>query len=372
MTSFSVQVATGEGLIARFGRSVVLLPTDAPMADALLDLARAADTEHPQEPGRVLPRRVAGLVAQSDDALTLAVVSALEDGLAVLLVGAASSTVTVDGVASQRSGRDATTWVDHVVRGRWDSLVISLPGAGEVDPRSDLQGGVVTGAAVLLSPARGRPSEAAAEPATGTHVTPAPAPPAPFESFALDEPVTQEPLPVVEAVRATVATAEEDGGGEGLNIVQGIECSRQHFNDPTAIYCSVCGISMVHQTHNLVPGPRPPLGVLVVDDGAVFTVDGDYVLGREPEGAEEVQGGRATALTLDDPDVTMSRVHARLVLEGWNVLLTDAGSANGTYVARPGEADWTRLVAGEPVTLTPGTRLSLGGRTLVFDYHHRL
>ena len=119
-------------------------------------------------------------------------------------------------------------------------------------------------------------------------------------------------------------------------------------------------------------GPRPPLGVLVLDDGTVYGVARDYVLGREPENAPEVLTGQADALPLDDPDVTMSRVHAKLQLVDWTVELVDAGSANGTFTAAPGQTEWTRLPANGRVALTPGTKISLGGRTLVFDSHHKL
>ena len=392
--SFSVQVATGDAVLARYGDSLVLAPADSPLLDAVLDLAKEAAREHADAPGRFLPRKVAGLVAQSDDVTTLAVVSALEDGLAVLLVGDVTLSLTVDGVATEQSGRDATTWVDRIIRGPWDSLAVSLPGAGAADPRSDLQGGVVSAAAMLLRPASAvvsapavsdepptlldlempaqAPDEPAAQPVAPVSVQAADGAPVavqPFQSFSLDEPVEAEPLPVAGS-RATseVPVVVPDTGV----TVQGIECSRQHFNDPTAIYCSVCGISMVHQTHNLVAGQRPPLGVIVLDDGAVFTLDGDYVLGREPDGAEEAKAGTATPLALEDPDVTMSRVHAKLLLVGWDVRLVDAGSANGTFVARPGETEWTRVPAGESTTLKPGTKVSLGGRTLVFDSHHKL
>jgi hypothetical protein len=388
--SFTVKAAVGDGVLGRFGGSLVLAPSDSLLVDAVLELAREADRDHPSAPGRHLPRKVAGLVAQSDDVPTLAVVSCFEDGLAVLLVGDVTMTLTDEGGTSTQSGRDATTWVDRVVRGPWSGLVLSLSGAGPVDRRSDLQGGVMTAAGAELRPAgaalvAASPVEQEPETVLYLEVPPVTAQEAPsFQSFALDEPVEVTPLPVVSApgseARSTARTAPgapeptvaKDAAGADVVVVQGIECSRQHFNDPTSIYCAVCGISMVHQTHNLLPGPRPPLGVIVLDDGAVFTLAGDYVLGREPDHAEEVLAGTATALALDDPDVTMSRVHARVTLVGWDVRLEDAGSANGTYTAKPGETEWTKLGTGESVILKPGSKVSLGGRTLVFDSHHKL
>jgi pSer/pThr/pTyr-binding forkhead associated (FHA) protein len=168
-------------------------------------------------------------------------------------------------------------------------------------------------------------------------------------------------------VLGVTAPAVDDGSVQ----VQGIVCSRGHFNDPTSIYCATCGISMVHQTHNLVPGPRPPLGVVVLDDGSVFPLNDDYVLGREPDNSADVQAGRALPLQLDDPDAMVSRVHAKILLQGWDVQIQDANSSNGTFVTRPGESEATRLTADEPVTILPGTRVAMGSRSLVFDSYRK-
>jgi pSer/pThr/pTyr-binding forkhead associated (FHA) protein len=153
-------------------------------------------------------------------------------------------------------------------------------------------------------------------------------------------------------------------------MVDGIYCSRSHFNSPDAIFCTACGISMVQQTHNRVLGPRPPLGVLVTDDGAVFSLVHDYVVGREPGTAAEVLAGTAHPIALDDPKVAMSRVHARILLDGWEVRVEDATSANGTFVGH-GDDDWTRLAPGVPTTIKAGTRIAVGGRTLTFETHQR-
>ncbi len=152
-------------------------------------------------------------------------------------------------------------------------------------------------------------------------------------------------------------------------LVQGIVCSRGHFNRPQAGFCARCDISMVHQTHNLVTGPRPRLGVLVVDDGSVFALNCDVAIGREPEVSDDVISGSALPLFLEDSGLTMSRVHAKLILDGWEVRVQDAGSANGTYVLDSSDADWIRLEPGVPTTIEPGTRLSFGGRTLTFESH---
>lgn len=177
-----------------------------------------------------------------------------------------------------------------------------------------------------------------------------------------------EPLPAEELIPLPV-TAQQNEQAEVQ--VLGISCSRGHFNDPASAYCASCGISLVHQTHNLVPGPRSALGVLVVDDGRVFTLNKDYVLGREPETADTVVQDKALPLSLDDPDRTLSRVHAAVTLHDWSVRVVDLGSANGTYVDKAGAGEWERLVPQEPTTLRPGASIRIGNRVLVFDSHRK-
>ena len=63
----------------------------------------------------------------------------------------------------------------------------------------------------------------------------------------------------------------------------------------------------------------------------------------------------------------MSRVHAEIGVNGWDVLLIDIGSRNGTFVSRPGEPEWTQLPAGETHRLVPGTRVRIGGRSFLFE-----
>nr|MDP9334729.1 FHA domain-containing protein [Actinomycetota bacterium] len=85
----------------------------------------------------------------------------------------------------------------------------------------------------------------------------------------------------------------------------------------------------------------------------------------------EVQSGRAAPIVLTDPQRKISRSHAYVVLDGWDVKVVDRHSANGTFVEYPEEPTWRRLVREEAVTLRPGTRVRVGNRTLVFDSHYK-
>jgi FHA domain len=117
-------------------------------------------------------------------------------------------------------------------------------------------------------------------------------------------------------------------------------------------------------------GQRPLLGLLVFDDGSTYTVDAEYVLGRMPEADPRVASGDLRSLALEDTSGAVSRVHAQIVVNGWDALLVDVGSRNGTFVSPPGEQGWTQLPAGESHRLVPGTRVRIGGRSFQFEAAH--
>jgi pSer/pThr/pTyr-binding forkhead associated (FHA) protein len=116
-------------------------------------------------------------------------------------------------------------------------------------------------------------------------------------------------------------------------------------------------------------GSRPPLGVLVLDEGAVFQLDADYVIGREPTLDKSVTTGNARPLRIADATSSISRVHARVDLDGWIVRVTDLGSANGTRIQIPGQAADQMLIPHVPAPLEPGSRVDLGGHAFRYESH---
>ncbi|MEU7892989.1 FHA domain-containing protein [Nonomuraea sp. NPDC049152] len=162
----------------------------------------------------------------------------------------------------------------------------------------------------------------------------------------------------------------EQESADGRPMVFGVDCKNDHFNDPRSPYCVICGIELVQRT--LVPykGPRPPLGVLLLDDGTSLPLDSDYLLGRDPERAPEVAGGTARPAKVTSPDGSVSRRHLRVALDGWDVNLVDLGSVNGTQIQPPGDPNFYDIPPNEPVTIAPGTTVRIGvSRTMRYESH---
>lgn len=127
----------------------------------------------------------------------------------------------------------------------------------------------------------------------------------------------------------------------------------------------------VHHTTVLINGPRPPLGVLVVDDGTTYSLNEDLIIGREPTSHDDVVAGTASPMILTDDTLSLSRKHARIVLEDWSVAVQDLGSSNGTYLSRAGQNEtWGKVESGATMSLEPGDRLRVGGRIIQVELHH--
>ena len=150
-------------------------------------------------------------------------------------------------------------------------------------------------------------------------------------------------------------------------IVTGIHCKRGHFNRPDALYCGVCGISMVHETHVPVQGPRPDLGQLTFDDGRVFDLSRNLVIGSEPDRDPSVASGEASPMQLNDDENAVSRVHAALLLREWDVFLEDRDSTNGTWIWDADSSQWKQLSPFQPMILEGPVHVSIGQRSFRFQ-----
>jgi hypothetical protein len=159
--------------------------------------------------------------------------------------------------------------------------------------------------------------------------------------------------------------------------IHGLLCANGHINDPRSPVCSRCGIRIDRMTGALVQGPRPPLGLLVIDDGTTYVVASDLMIGRDPEPMVASRGGIASVgigplnpIRINDTSGSMSRAHCELRLVDWDVRVVDTGSVNGTYVRLPRAPGWITLRRGQEAVLYPGSQLRVGSRSLLFEAPH--
>lgn len=146
-------------------------------------------------------------------------------------------------------------------------------------------------------------------------------------------------------------------------VVPALVCPDGHVNPPIYSACRRCGASLPQDP---VAVPRPVLGVLRLSTGDVITLDRGVIMGRSPRtdfAGPAGSGGsdgeeRPHIVKLSNTGGDISRTHLRVALDGWNVLVTDLNSTNGTLVALPGR-DPRQLRPGEPMPIQSGTVVTL-------------
>lgn len=356
----SVRLVEGSGIAVRVAGLVAWLarPEDTDIAGLVRGLVVAAQ----KTPGQVPVDHLAKL-AEEIPALSLAAVALGTDfGRAwvcgdarVVLAGVAEREISATGPEPDstyfplpRSGlrlgaTDVAAGWSHLVEG-------AVPAAGiEVvwQPTAVVPGPV---ASVLPSSSgadRGGPAESRSRKTPG------------FEAVSLvdvGQPLEAAPLPIGNGPQA-----DEDV------VVSGLRCAQGHFNHPHAAHCAWCGIGMAQVSHVLVRAPRPAVGVLILDSQATFTLDADYVLGRDPRVWPEVDGIRVRELVLG-PDRSISRAHVAVRLRDWEVQVEDLRSSMGTWVQQPGQGLF-QIPAGQPLALAPGGVIFVGPHRLTFHSH---
>jgi hypothetical protein len=370
VTLTAVEVIAGPGTVCRRAGNILVFGADVPVALAasLVDsVERAAAASTP-----------GWKVVQDIRELLVATNPAGAGTLAAAVSNAGGFTVIVNGTAvatNERSqildGAQAEPFAEAQFDVRGYLLVRTAPIAPTTGAQTvpyDLRDGTVPGSGCRL------------------HVTPPPAvqatPSEPGKVVLIDlsSPPSEARIPLPIAGEPGRAPAGAGGGAAQHDpapapvhafplpshaLVQGLHCVRGHFNRLDAYYCEICGLGMVQQTRVVVTGPRPSLGVLVLDDGTSYALDTDYLVGRSPGAPDEVAGRAVRPLRIDD--TRASRQHARISLEEWDVMITDLGSVNGTFVLNPRDSQWTRLVMNQPARLEPGGRVAIGGTGIVFE-----
>ncbi|MPV50519.1 FHA domain-containing protein [Pseudactinotalea sp. HY160] len=124
--------------------------------------------------------------------------------------------------------------------------------------------------------------------------------------------------------------------------------------------------SVLHEPAARQPPAAPPAPAflrLVGEGTAPIRVGGTVFVGRAPIAPA---GEAATAVAIHDDRRSLSRTHARLEARGAELVITDLGSANGTFlIAADGSAQ--QLESDRPVAVPAGTTFALGSK--VFTVH---
>ena len=114
------------------------------------------------------------------------------------------------------------------------------------------------------------------------------------------------------------------------------------------------------------PGATPATtvtagGVLVVGDTSVAVITHTTVVGRDPANDPQVSAGSVPGVVLTGADLSVSRVHAEIRVEGDRVSVVDRGSTNGTHLRRAGTGAVQRLDPHAAVEIAHGDTIAFGG-----------
>ncbi|HET9873690.1 MAG TPA: FHA domain-containing protein [Propionibacteriaceae bacterium] len=149
-----------------------------------------------------------------------------------------------------------------------------------------------------------------------------------------------------------------DAAAVGEALVLGVLCPKQHSNSPRETTCRVCRRRIRKQTARMVP--RGVLARLRGPDGGTVELDRPVLIGRAPS-PDQTDTPAARLMTVPSASQDISRSHVRVSPEGWEVLVTDLNSTNGTTLVLPGQqGNSRRLHGGDSTTVPIGSVLELG------------
>lgn len=131
-----------------------------------------------------------------------------------------------------------------------------------------------------------------------------------------------------------------DGRGA---LVEAKVCSEGHPNPPMVATCAICGALLSPGAAAVTHVRRPSLGALRLDDGEVVALDQELLIGRNP--ARDREPSRSELRRVPAVGDKVSRSHLEVRFQGWDLLVVDCGSTNGSFVVpHPGG----QVVALEP------------------------
>ena len=328
----------------------------------------------------------------------------VEDGkISAFVFRAVELTLVLSGEIHVLDGRDSNTWIDVILHGSIDQIrVRATEGAPVIDV---LRAGIVPASGFLFqSPEYQATLEAAssddhasaavrgwqrasADSATGAEATV-------NGMFALLsqldpannlEPRSTDLVERLDALRNKTSTDEpslfEKLGREiaekktapvtlakSRPVLSGVHCPSGHFTPAEDPNCRSCGAAL-NAAAPSVTAPRPILGYLTFDDGAVLPLDRPAAIGADVPHGYSVDNEPTTLVRLDDGHGGLSDVQLEVRPTGWNVEVVDMDSKNGTFsIPSKGSQSRIRLPNGMPVTLKDGVIIEAGTRTFTFTF----
>ncbi len=181
-----------------------------------------------------------------------------------------------------------------------------------------------------------------------------------------DDP-TIVPDPVMRAAIADlVGTAEpEVASPTGGRTVKARRCTTCRASNPLlAVECRACGAPLMPGDDN-VEDVSAPSWRLVFMDGGEEPIDATLILGRKPSLRDGDAADTTRLVRLECSQVSSRHLEVRPV--DWDVVITDLGSSNGTFLLTTGDGQLVRLEPGQPHRVDLGMLMQVGTKRFRID-----
>jgi FHA domain len=169
-------------------------------------------------------------------------------------------------------------------------------------------------------------------------------------------PLNSEEIMAVTTSRAALLRPLAEAVPSGPTVLA-LHCLRGHPSPPSAVTCRICK-AQLDTSQDPVQIVRPNLGVLKFSNDLIVPLDRSVVFGRDPRPINDNPAERPNLIRPIESG-ELSRMHASVTIEGWQLVLRDLDSANGTFLTPPGGVT-EQIRVQEDYQLEPGSEVSLG------------